>query len=204
MPIETKGARTRDAIVERAAEIFNLNGYAGTSISDILAATGLEKGGLYNHFVSKDELALAAFDRAVESLRERHLRARSGAVGARATLEASLVTFASLGSQGIPKGGCPLLNTAIETTDGHPLLRKRVRAAFTALLDDFERTLARGIASGELRAGTDAAVTASLLVCALEGAVMLSRLYRDPIHMTRVIAHLRDVLDSLVSKGPTT
>ena len=58
----TKGERTREGIVAAAAPLFNQRGYAASSMSDVMAATGLEKGGIYRHFESKDELALAAFD----------------------------------------------------------------------------------------------------------------------------------------------
>ena len=58
----TKGERTRRRIVERAAALFNTRGVAGASMSDVSEAAGLEKGGVYNHFESKDALALAAFD----------------------------------------------------------------------------------------------------------------------------------------------
>ena len=57
----TKGQVTRQKIVEQAAPLFNRLGYAGCSMQDIMAATGLEKGGLYRHFSSKEELAKEAF-----------------------------------------------------------------------------------------------------------------------------------------------
>src|SRR5258708_40112262 len=57
-----KGEQTREFILERAVELFNIQGYSGFSLSDIMQATGLQKGGIYNHFVSKENLALEAFD----------------------------------------------------------------------------------------------------------------------------------------------
>lgn len=197
MPTETKGRRTRETIVERAAEVFNVRGYAGTSIADILAATGLEKGGLYNHFESKDELALAAFDHALAALRARHREARAGIVGPRGTLAAFLETFRAVALHPATKGGCPLLNTAVEATDGHPALRKRVRAAFAAMLDDLRTTIERAIACGELDERANPAALASLMVCSLEGAVMLGRLERTPTHMTSVVEHLHRVIADL-------
>ncbi len=58
----TKGDRTRREIVRNAAPLFNTRGYEGTSLSDLMAATGLQKGGIYRHFASKEELAAEAFD----------------------------------------------------------------------------------------------------------------------------------------------
>src|SRR5580704_13485841 len=59
-----KGELTRQRIVTLAAPIFNQKGYAGTALSDLMRATGLEKGGIYRHFESKQELAEDAFDHA--------------------------------------------------------------------------------------------------------------------------------------------
>src|ERR1700739_260990 len=57
----TKGQQARREINERAAPLFNQKGYEGTSLSDLMDATGLQKGGIYRHFGSKEELAAAAF-----------------------------------------------------------------------------------------------------------------------------------------------
>src|SRR3981189_1935442 len=58
----TKGEQTRRKIVEAAAPIFNKQGYEGSSLNDLMEATGLKKGGIYRHFSTKEELAATAFD----------------------------------------------------------------------------------------------------------------------------------------------
>ena len=57
-----KGEQTRQEIIRKAAPIFNQKGYDGAALSDLMRATGLEKGGIYRHFESKEELAGDAFD----------------------------------------------------------------------------------------------------------------------------------------------
>jgi TetR/AcrR family transcriptional repressor of nem operon len=52
-----EGEQTRQEIIRRAAPLFNQKGYEGTALSDLMQATGLEKGGIYRHFDSKQELA---------------------------------------------------------------------------------------------------------------------------------------------------
>ena len=52
-----KGERTRERIIRQAAPLFNQRGYEGSSINEIMAATALEKGDIYRHFRSKQELA---------------------------------------------------------------------------------------------------------------------------------------------------
>ena len=56
-----RGELTRQRIIEQSAPIFNMNGYAGCSMQDVMSATGLEKGGIYRYFESKEELAAEAF-----------------------------------------------------------------------------------------------------------------------------------------------
>ena len=58
----SKGEVTRQRIVEAAAGLFNQRGFENASLSELMEATGLEKGGIYRHFASKEELATAAFD----------------------------------------------------------------------------------------------------------------------------------------------
>src|SRR3954468_16735685 len=49
-------ARTRAEILDHAARLFRLRGYAGTNIDDIMLAAGLTRGAFYAHFKSKDDL----------------------------------------------------------------------------------------------------------------------------------------------------
>ena len=56
---------TRQRILEKAASLFNRKGFSGAALSDIMRETGLQKGGIYNHFASKEALALESFDYAV-------------------------------------------------------------------------------------------------------------------------------------------
>jgi TetR/AcrR family transcriptional repressor of nem operon len=58
----SKGHKTRERIVAEAANLFYQHGFEGSSMSDVMAATGLEKGGIYRHFSSKEELAAEAFN----------------------------------------------------------------------------------------------------------------------------------------------
>jgi len=73
----SKGEQTRQEIIRKAAPIFNQRGYDGAAMSDLMKATGLEKGGIYRHFSSKEALAAEAFDYAwretlVAAFRKRH------------------------------------------------------------------------------------------------------------------------------------
>jgi TetR/AcrR family transcriptional repressor of nem operon len=66
----TKGEMTRRAIVEKAAALLNRRGFSGFSMSALMEA-GLEKGGIYRHFDSKEQLAAKAFEYAGQAERSR-------------------------------------------------------------------------------------------------------------------------------------
>ena len=111
----TKGEETRERIIASAAPLFNTLGYAGTTMADLMEASGLEKGGIYRHFESKDELALAAFDYAWAESRDRvqsYINFETTSVG---RLIAVARGMASLAEDPPIPGGCPLLNTATES-----------------------------------------------------------------------------------------
>jgi AcrR family transcriptional regulator len=192
----SKGARTRQRILERAATLFNTRGVAGASMADITAASGLEKGGVYNHFASKDALALAAFDYAAALVLERLGAAASAHADPLARLGAILEVYRNIGERPPLHGGCPLLNAAIDADDTNAALRDRVRAAMdgwrvilTSALED--AILAKAVVQVDVEA------FASTVIAALEGGVMLSSLYRDATHMRAVVDHLQRWIASL-------
>ena len=78
----TKGMETRRRIVELAAPVFNRQGYVGASLRDLTDATGLERGGIYNHFGSKEQLALEAYDFAMTRVTEHLARSQDDATDA--------------------------------------------------------------------------------------------------------------------------
>lgn len=192
----TKGERTRAHIVAAAAPIFNERGFAGTSMNDILTATGLEKGGVYRHFESKDELAVAAFDYAVHALEARRRRALQNANTALERLYACIDVFGTSLQNPAVRGGCPLLNTAIDADDTHPALRERARRAMLHWQELIADLVGDAKLNGELGVAANSEVLVSVITSSLEGAIMVSRLLRDSQHMERVVAHLRAWLRS--------
>jgi TetR/AcrR family transcriptional regulator, transcriptional repressor for nem operon len=193
----SKGEKTKEKILHQAAELFNQQGYAGSSISDIMRVTGLQKGGIYNHFKSKDELALLAFDYAIAQIREHYRVALKSKRHAIERLQAIIDVFRSYVDNPIIKGGCPLLNTAIESDDTHPALRDRTQQAMNSWRDMICRIIQKGIERSEIRSGVDADEVATILIATLEGAVMMSKLYGDSIHLERAINHLNKYLKNL-------
>jgi TetR/AcrR family transcriptional repressor of nem operon len=170
----SKGERTRLNIVKKAAPVFNQHGYSGTSLAQVMEQTGLEKGGIYRHFKSKQELAVAAFDYAWSETKRSRLEALKEFSSPLKRLHGMVDNFADKPS--VTAGGCPLLNTAIDSDDGDEELRIHARDALREWLCMVEQTLKDGIAQGEIVKNISIPAIASVLVATLEGSVMMARL----------------------------
>ena len=193
----TKGQATRQRIVQLAAPVFNRQGYVGASMRDLTAATGLEKGGLYNHFGSKEQLALEAYDHAMSLVTNALARSQDDATDAIDRLQRMIRSFAVAARRPVIEGGCPIMNTAIEADDGHPDLRDRARESMTLWHRLVGRIVKDGKAAGTLRTDIDPYELASVITGSLEGGLMLARLYDEPKQMDHVVNHLVTYVEGL-------
>ena len=143
----TKGEQTRRKIVAAAAPIFNQHGYEGSSLADLMTATGLKKGGIYRHFSSKEELAAEAFDYTWEAAwKARMLHVDENATGIE-KLKQLIANFIDYRSP--VAGGCPILNTAVDADDGNPVLRARVGKALRSWVARLESIVKQAAVRGE-------------------------------------------------------
>ena len=166
------------------------------SFSDLMRATGLEKGGIYRHFASKEELAAEAFDYAWRETLEARIHDLDSIANSVDRLKQLVVNFVE--RRGIIPGGCPLLNTAIDTDDGNSVLRERARSALGGWRDYVVSIIRTGIRAREIRPRTDAKKLATLIISSLEGAIMVYRLERDEEPLRAVRAHLDNYLETEV------
>jgi len=166
-----KGERTRQEIIRKAAPVFNQKGYAGAALSDLMRATGLEKGGIYRHFSIKEALASEAFDYAWRETLDARIHDLDAVANTVDRLKQLVDNFVD--RRGIIPGGCPLLNTAIDTDDGNVVLRERARKALRGWRSYINSVISAGIKAREIRPRIDAKKLATLIISSLEGAVMV-------------------------------
>jgi TetR/AcrR family transcriptional regulator, transcriptional repressor for nem operon len=199
----SKGEETRERIIAKAAELFNQRGLEGTSLTDLMEATGLEKGGIYRHFPSKEAVAAEAFDYAWEAAFQERVRDLDSIPNSVDRLKQLIANFGERRSA--IAGGCPLLNTAIEADDGSPVLRERARRALGRWQNLLVAITNEGVGRGEIRTGIDANRLAMLIISSLEGALMISRLESKREALLAAQSHLDRYLDKevRVHKPPT-
>jgi len=189
----SKGQLTRQRIIAAAAPLFNQHGYEGCCLKDIMAATGLEKGGIYRHFESKEELAAEAFDYAwkfASSKRRIHLDEISNHAD---RLKQHIANFVT--RTGLP-GGCPILNTAVDSDNGNPVLRDRVRKALLNWQTMLRTTLEDGAQAGTIRAGVDVQAAANHIIANLEGAMLISRIERNDQALRQTLTYLDEYVET--------
>ena len=190
-----KGRQTRQRIIAEAAPLFNQRGYEGCSLQDIMAATGLEKGGIYRHFESKEELAAEAFDYAWAYTSTKRRQSVESIADPVDRLKQFIANFAH--RTGLP-GGCPLLNTAVDSDNGNPVLRDRVRKALRSWQASLRGFLEEGIAAGVIREDLDLSAAANHIIGSLEGAMLISRIERSDTAMRQALSHLDDYVESQI------
>jgi TetR/AcrR family transcriptional regulator, transcriptional repressor for nem operon len=192
----SKAKHTKQRIIEQAAILFNQNGYAGSSIDGIMKLTGLQKGGIYNHFKSKDEIALAAFDYTLEQLKQKVLVDIPNQSHAIDRLHAFVHGFKGFTSNQTIVGGCPILNTAVESDDTHPALRLRAQDAINEIRALIASIVELGIRQQEIVSETNHEEVSIILIATIEGAIMLSKLYGTDMYLDIAISHLDRYIDS--------
>lgn len=187
MKKETKSDRTRALIVEKSASLFNRKGFHGTSLSDIMEATGLTKGGIYGNFKReglnkkgvKEEIALAAFEYNVNAI-EQEISMRTHVINNTADKLKAVIFYYKEKVLNYPvEGGCPLMNTAIDADDNVPNLLKQVKLRMASWHDRIVYTINKGIKKGELVKTTSPEEFATYYIGTLEGGILLARLFSD-------------------------
>lgn len=193
----TKSENTKRLIIEKTASVFNTKGYAGTSINDLMDATGLSKGCIYGNFQNKDEIALSVFDhnfgKVTQHMKERILATDS-------SIERLLVypqTYKNYFRYPYLQAGCPILNTATEADDTHPKLKERAQKALDFWKTSIENQIKRGIERKEIKEDTDPTEFAIIMISMIEGAFMQAKVNSHMTELKIAMSFLEKLIKNL-------
>lgn len=192
----SRSEKTRRFIIETAAPIFNKKGYAGTSMADLTAATGLTKGSIYGNFKDKNDVAVHAFQHNIDLIFDFFTRELGAAGSTVDKLLAYPRGFRKIYPMILTYGGCPILNTAVEADDTHALLR---RMAVDVLIRWHKRIVGlieTGIDEGTIGSSTDAQATADVLIALMEGGIVLSKATGEASYLH----HAVDTAEAMIEK----
>lgn len=190
-----KGQSTKEMIIEKSASLFNTRGYAGCSLSDIMKATGLKKGGIYNHFSNKDEIALEAFSYSMDKVEAGLAKVTAAVDTDKERLISILDFYKEYAMHPVIEGGCPILNTVVDADETNPALRLLARRKTERLIRLLELIVRRGQKQREFRKDINAHAVSLIIFAGIEGALLLTKAFENQQSMDAMMDCLNSYLE---------
>ena len=165
-------------------------------MADLCKATGLTKGAIYGSFDSKEQLSKATFQYAIGQMRS----VGNEGMRAKETYKEKLIALLEFFTRYVldppVKGGCPLLNTAVEADDHRTWMKKIVADELQNSITHMTQLIDHGKKAGEFDPKINSRETALFFFCAIEGAIMFSRVSSSEEAMKAVVRNIKSILDS--------
>ena len=177
--LTARGAATRARIVDAAASLVYERGIAGTSLDEVMAATGTSKSQLYHYFADKDALIREVIRAQLGRIMAAQEAAGLHDVSSWESLQRWCDHFvtATRATQGA--GGCPLGSLVGELADQSEPARRVLAQCFA----DWQLYLSEGFSAmrddGELAARADPAELALMMITALQGGLLMAQAMRS-------------------------
>jgi len=198
VPATAKGEATRAFLLRTAAQVFAERGYAGTALTDLIAASGLTKGAFYFYFQSKSALALAVLrdqqERWLRQVGERVLPAGTAVEQFRALAPAMLELLAA-------EPGAWSITRLTKDLAADPATADEVSEPMGRWVDFVADIVRRGQAGGDLRPGVDPHHVAVVLVGAFDGLKALTDVLNPGARASEVFAQRAQVLLTVIEHG---
>ncbi|WP_235599913.1 TetR/AcrR family transcriptional regulator [Alkalihalobacillus trypoxylicola] len=195
-----KKDNTYNLIIDKSLFLFNTKGIHQTSIQDIMDITSLPKGAIYRRFKNKNDIALAAYEKAGSII----WSYMQNAIKGKGTATEKIIAISEIYLDAVHnppiEGGCPLLNTAVESDSTFPELKQIMSIAFQEMREFVSAIISEGKDSGEFSQETDPNSLASYILSSMEGAIMTSRLTLNNEHIYSNIKYMQVLLYSFTNK----
>jgi TetR/AcrR family transcriptional regulator, transcriptional repressor for nem operon len=173
-------ANVRERLLDAGLETLHRRGFNGCGVQEITEAAGVPKGSFYNHFESKEALGAAVLDRYWQQRADTSLRILDDAkVRPRERLRNYFAAMAAKMAKRGYIGGCLIGNLGAELSDQSKLVSDRLAAVFAGWTEAVETCIRDGQLDGEIGADCDAAILASFLINAWEGAVLRAKVEKN-------------------------
>ncbi len=189
----------KEKIIQEALKLFSLKGFLSTSVQDIMHETHLSKGGLYNHFKSKDEIFLAVLGEARKIWRQRTLAGLDQIEKPVAKVKKLLENYRDryLKDKETFPGGCIFVTLSVELDDQNPSFSRAINEGFVGLKAMIKRLLDQGRQSKELRDEVDTAAVTEMIFSGMLGASVIYGTEKSSLTLDQCINALIQYLDSL-------
>ena len=197
-PVSLKGK-----IVRESLKLFSLKGFLSTSIHDIMEETEVSKGGLYNHFKSKDDIFYAVLSEARKIWRQRNLAGLDQIEKPVAKVKRLLENYRDryLKDKKTFPGGCVFVALSVELDDQNPVFSRELNEGFVRLKAMIKRLLDQGKGSEELRSDVNTEEVTEMIFSGMLGASVIYGLKKSSASLDNCISALVNYLDSLGPKN---
>lgn len=156
-------------VIDKALQVFWQQGYEGTSLNDLLDATGLTKSSLYAAFGSKEDL----FHRIVERYLSKHVEFRQACALAEPTprriVERLLYGMADLHAGARTPPGCLITSAALACSPEAESIRQELVRSRNEFGQALRGRLEAVTSAGPLPTGMTATDAARLVVVTIQG-----------------------------------
>ena len=190
----TKSDRTKQFILEKAAPVFNKNGYIGTSLSDVTEATGLTKGAIYGNFENKEDLAYYSFYFNVSKVLVNLKSVIDACDSSIDKLKSITEFYRNYYRKNIKIGGCPILNVGIDANHTNPKLHKAVNKVIVKIEGFIIEIVNEGIEKKEIKAEVDSEESSQLIFSMIEGGIFTSMIMKNEKYLTTMMDHLDEMI----------
>ncbi len=192
----TKAEQTAKFIILKVAPIFNKNGYAATSLSDITKATGLTKGAIYGNFKNKEELAVAAFNATVKIMLGRITDHQS--LSSSSLRKLFLITdfYRNYYDYSQELGGCPVLNMGVDAKHQNPLLFEYVSYTITKIISNLAKIIEKGQQEEEINSQIDPVLYAKRFYTMIIGAIFMTHTLEDNSYLLETMDQVDDIINN--------
>ena len=168
-------SQTRQRILKAAASLFSLHGYDGTTVDDILEATGITKGALYYYFASKEALCRAVIEEAVREVRNLVDPNTEHVEGLDAVREL-LSNLLERSRSGRWIQGRLLVRLSMDAMHLHPRIQKSLRGFWQWHIGWLRHQIEQGRRAGQLSDRVDADTYARALSQLWSGAILMAQI----------------------------
>ncbi len=152
---QSKGERTRAAILDEALRLVSKSGLDGLTIGTLAEATGMSKSGLFAHFGSREELQLAVLAHGQAQFGEVVFQAAMQKPRGLPRLRAMFVNWLAWTESAELPGGCPMIGGAAEFDDKPGSVRDMLAGGQRTWIETLKRAVRQAIDEGQLARDTD-------------------------------------------------
>jgi TetR/AcrR family transcriptional regulator, transcriptional repressor for nem operon len=182
-------------ILEKAADVFSLHGYSGTSVSMLTEATGLGKQSLYNTFGDKEALYLKSVECATARMVQAVQRVQAAANG-RLAMQIFFGEIAMLcASKHAPERVCVVSAGLLESVDT-PEVRAVLERKWNSTHELIRSSIERGQKDGSIRNRSPSIELADMMLSVMSGMRVAAQVEGSRKRLSATVVHTLRILDT--------